>query len=122
MMVVVGGDGGSDIIPAKTTNIPQYSLIKSGKYRNDLLVDIGAVHEIAPPKMTIWSKKFPTTFSLADAEYEGDFDPREYPVLLDDMMGTELTFKVKMQSNGKLASVLNYRADPEIKQSLWWRH
>ncbi|MCH93828.1 hypothetical protein A2U01_0014781, partial [Trifolium medium] len=26
----------------------------------------------------------------------GDFDPREYPVLLDAMMGTELALKVKM--------------------------
>ncbi|MCI07260.1 replication protein A1-like protein, partial [Trifolium medium] len=45
MLLFVGGDGGSDVIPTRMTNIPEYSFkfkpfaeIKSGNYRPDLLV------------------------------------------------------------------------------------
>jgi hypothetical protein len=48
----------------------------------------------------------------------GQFDSREYPVNLDDITGTELAFKVKIQAKGKLASVLTYKTDPEIIQHL----
>ncbi|WJX09717.1 hypothetical protein P8452_00523 [Trifolium repens] len=76
MLVIVGGDGGTDFIPTKLPNIPKFSFnfkpfseIKTGKYRDDLLVDvIGAVFEIAPAKSNFGSKKFPTSFSIADAD------------------------------------------------------
>jgi hypothetical protein len=48
----------------------------------------------------------------------GQFDSRGYPVNLDDITGTELAFKVKIQAKGKLASVLTYKTDPEIIQHL----
>ncbi|WJX19753.1 hypothetical protein P8452_09396 [Trifolium repens] len=75
-LVLVGGEGGSDVIPTKIPNLPNYTLnfkpfseIKNGNYRSDLLVDvIGAVFEVAAEKRNFSSKKFPTTVSLADSE------------------------------------------------------
>ncbi|KAK2360554.1 hypothetical protein QL285_085813 [Trifolium repens] len=74
---LIGGEGGSDVIPTKLPNLPNYTLnfkpfpeIKNGSYRSDLLVDvIGAVFEVAAEKRNFSSKKFPTTVSLADSEY-----------------------------------------------------
>ncbi|MCH83837.1 replication protein A1-like protein, partial [Trifolium medium] len=49
---------------------------------------------------------------------DGEYDPHEYPASLDDMMGKELAFKVKIQAKAKMASVLNYKSDPEIIKHL----
>ncbi|KAK2416934.1 hypothetical protein QL285_039285 [Trifolium repens] len=76
MLVMVGGEGGSKVVPTKLPDIPKYALkfkpfpdITSGKYKSDLLVDvIGAVYDVAAEKKSFGSKKFPTTVSLADAE------------------------------------------------------
>jgi hypothetical protein len=52
MLVIVGGDGGTDFIPTKLPNIPKFSFnfkpfseIKTGKYRDDLLVGNIFIHQ-----------------------------------------------------------------------------
>ncbi|XP_050913009.1 uncharacterized protein LOC127127776 isoform X2 [Lathyrus oleraceus] len=49
---------------------------------------------------------------------EKEFDPHEYIVLLDLMMGKETSFKVKAQPRFKQGFVLNYKTDPKIIEHL----
>jgi hypothetical protein len=50
--------------------------------------------------------------------YEGEFDPTDYPIALDKLVGTEFALKVKAQPTFKMVSLLNYKTDPDIIQHI----
>ncbi|KAK2381460.1 hypothetical protein QL285_069055 [Trifolium repens] len=110
------------------TKVPPYTCIDPKhvtpepklKYK----VEVEVRYQDQKIRTVLWDRECEELIGQSAAEVkdvmvqEGEFDPTDYLIALDKLVGTEFALKVKAQPTFKMVSLLNYKTDPDIIQHI----
>ncbi|KAK2452113.1 hypothetical protein QL285_011107 [Trifolium repens] len=110
------------------TKVPPYTCIDPKHVTPDpklkYKVEVEVRYQDQKIRTVFWDRECEELIGQSAAEVkdvmvqEGEFDPTEYPIALDKLVGTEFALKVKAQPTFKMVSLLNYKTDPDIIQHI----